>query len=54
MKRLHIGPLSIYIDPRDIWVGIYIAKPAVYVCPLPMLVIKWNKRTTGYLAASPE
>jgi hypothetical protein len=34
----------IYIEPRDAWVGAYIAKDAVYVCPLPFVVIRrWRR-----------
>lgn len=42
--RLQLGRLSVYIEPRDIWVGVYVAHGAVYVCPLPMLVIRWRRR----------
>lgn len=34
----------VYIEPRDIWVGIYVARDAVYFCPLPMLVFRWRRR----------
>lgn len=30
----------IYIEPRDIWVGVYVAEHAIYICPVPMVVIK--------------
>lgn len=43
MKRLLLGRLSVYVEPRDIWVGLYVAPAAVYVCPLPLLVIKWRR-----------
>lgn len=43
MKRLRIGRLAVYLEPRDIWVGAYIAETAVYVCPLPLIVIKWDR-----------
>ena len=43
MKRLRLGRLSAYLEPRDIWVGIYVAPTAIYVCPLPMLVIRWRR-----------
>jgi hypothetical protein len=35
--------LRIYIEPRDLWVGAYVAPHAVYVCPLPTLVIRWSR-----------
>lgn len=38
--RLRLGRLSVYIEPRDLWTGIYIAPSAVYVCPLPTLVLR--------------
>jgi hypothetical protein len=38
------GRLSIYIEPRDLWVGAYISETAIYICPLPMLVLKWRRR----------
>jgi hypothetical protein len=33
-----------YFEPRDAWVGAYIAKDAVYVCPLPFLVIRFRRK----------
>jgi hypothetical protein len=44
MGRLRFGRLSVYVEPRDVWVGVYIAPTAVYVCPLPLIVLKWNRR----------
>jgi hypothetical protein len=41
-KRLCLGRLSLYIEPRDIWIGVYVAPSAVYICPVPLLVIKWE------------
>lgn len=38
MKRLRI-----YLYWRDLWVGVYVAEDAVYVCPLPTLVIRWQR-----------
>ena len=43
MTRLQRGRLAIYFEPRDIWVGVYVAYTAVYVCPLPMVVIRWTR-----------
>lgn len=42
--RIRIGRMSVYVEPRDIWVGVYIAPNAVYVCPVPLLVIKWDRK----------
>lgn len=41
--RLRRGRLAIYLEPRDAWVGAYIAPDAVYVCPVPFLVIRWDR-----------
>jgi hypothetical protein len=35
--------LRIYLEPRDIWVGVYVGKSALYVCPLPCVVIRWQR-----------
>ncbi len=32
--------LEVYIELRDAWVGAYVAREAVYVCPLPFLVLR--------------
>lgn len=44
MRRLAIGRLQVYVEPRDVWVGVYVAKSAVYVCPAPMVVVRWARR----------
>lgn len=44
MRRLKAGRLAVYVEPRDIWIGAYVATNAVYVCPLPLLVIRWSRR----------
>lgn len=36
--------MRVYIDKRDMWVGYYRAEDYHYVCPLPMLVIRWARR----------
>jgi hypothetical protein len=47
VSRLTIGRLQVYVEPRDIWVGAYIAPDAVYVCPLPLLVLKWRRSVSA-------
>lgn len=44
MRRLHIGRWQVYFEPRDWWIGVYIAPQAIYVCPLPTVVFKYNRR----------
>lgn len=36
-------PDRIYFQPRDLWIGVYVAPDAVYVCLLPCLVFRWNR-----------
>lgn len=46
MRRLRIGRrLSVYIEPRDIWIGAYVQPDRIYVCPLPLLVFRWSRRS---------
>lgn len=45
MKRLRRGRLQVYLEPRDLWVGAYIATDAVYVCLVPLLVLRWARVT---------
>jgi hypothetical protein len=47
MKRLRFGRLAVYVEPRDAWVGAYVAPDAVYVCPLPFVVLRWKRRSTS-------
>lgn len=42
-RRGVLGRLRLYIEPRDLWVGVYVARDAVYVCPLPMVVIRYTR-----------
>ena len=41
---LHWGRFWIVFEPRDIWVGVFVARKAVYVCPVPCLVVKWERK----------
>lgn len=42
--RLTSGRLSIYIEPRDLWIGLYRDPPrALYFVLLPTLVFKWTR-----------
>lgn len=42
-KALRLGRLSVYIEPRDAWVGVSVGDSAVYVCPLPFVVMRWSR-----------
>lgn len=46
--RLRCGRLSVYIEPRDLWVGLFRDPPrAWYVVPFPTLVVKWTRQATA-------
>ena len=38
------GRLSLILEPRDAWVGVYVARKAVYVALVPFVVIRWERR----------
>lgn len=42
-RRPRLGRLTVYLEPRDLWIGLYVAPAAVYVCPLPLLVFRWAR-----------
>ena len=46
-ERMHVGRLQIYADPRDAWVGAYLARDALYVCPVPFAVLRWTRGKDG-------
>ena len=45
MRRLHLfrGRVLLYLEPRDAWVGAYVAEDYVYVCLLPFCVIRVDR-----------
>lgn len=49
-RRARFGRLAVYLEPRDLWVGAYVAVDAVYVCPLPMLVFRWDRAGSAVTA----
>jgi hypothetical protein len=36
--------MSVYIEPRDWWIGYYRGDTHHYVCLLPCVVIRWERR----------
>lgn len=40
------GRVEIYPEPRDLWVGVYVAPDAIYVCLLPIVVIRISRGRT--------
>ena len=45
-RRNRLGRISVYVEPRDAWIGLYVAPGALYFCPLPFVVIKWARRVS--------
>ena len=41
--RFRYGRLAVYIEPRDAWVGVYVAKDAIYVLLVPFVVMRWTR-----------
>jgi hypothetical protein len=42
-RRVRLGRLAPYVEPRDAWIGAYVAPDAVYACPLPFCVVRWAR-----------
>jgi len=38
------GRLSLIFEPRDVWLGVYWSPTAVFVCLVPCLPIRWERR----------
>ena len=36
--------IRIYLEPRDLWVGLYVSPRHLYWCPLPCLVVRWTRK----------
>lgn len=41
--RWTVGRVQVYFEPRDVWVGVYVAVDAVYVLLVPCLVVRWRR-----------
>ncbi len=42
-RRARIGRFQLYVEPRDLWVGVFVGPDAVYICPLPCLVLRMTR-----------
>lgn len=40
------GRVEVYSEPRDLWVGVYVAPGAIYVCLIPVVVIRISRGRT--------
>lgn len=36
--------MKLAFEKRDAWIGVYVSKDTIYVCPLPFLVVKIRRR----------
>lgn len=44
-RRLHLGErVTVYLDLRDWWIGVYRGEHSVFVCPLPTVVIRFQRK----------
>jgi hypothetical protein len=39
--------MKVYVDVNDWWIGYYRGKTHHYVCPLPTLVIRWDRNLSA-------
>lgn len=37
-----VGRIEIFLFWRDAWIGVFVSDFAVYVCPVPFLVIRFS------------
>jgi len=35
--------LSLIFEPRDLWIGVFVGRDAVYAALLPTLVLRWER-----------
>lgn len=38
------GRLSLVFEPRDCWIGVFAGPDAIYVCLLPCVAFRWERR----------
>lgn len=39
------GRMTLAFEPRDVWIGVYVAERAVYVCLIPTIVVCWRRKS---------
>jgi hypothetical protein len=37
------GRVEVYVEPRDLWVGAFVSEDAIYICPIPMMVVRISR-----------
>jgi hypothetical protein len=43
-RRLRLGRWQVYFEPRDLWIGVYVAWRAVYIVLVPTLVVRYARK----------
>ena len=43
-RLFRIGRLSLILEPRDLWFGVYAGPDAVYITLIPCLPIRWARK----------
>jgi hypothetical protein len=43
-RLLRWGRLSLVLEPRDIWIGLYVGSDAIYLTLIPCLPIRWARK----------
>ena len=46
--------LTVSLAWFDLWIGVFISKDAVYICPLPCILLKWRRRSRGKRGGTSE
>ncbi len=44
-RRIRLGRVQLYLEPRDLWIGVFVDPEVLYVCPLPCVVVRWTRKT---------
>jgi hypothetical protein len=45
VSRIRVGRRTeTYIEWRDLWIGVFVSQDAVYICPVPTVVIRIGRR----------
>jgi hypothetical protein len=40
------GRLSLLFEPRDCWILLFVGPEALYLCLVPCLPVRWDRRRT--------
>ena len=43
-RLLRCGRFSVVLEPRDLWIGLYVGPDAIYLTLIPCLPIRWARK----------